>query len=176
MNTRTATTVSKTFIPAGLKDSLKAAGNKKNNVSVVVFHDDTRSVCACDTRWSGGTRNEYYFWHFATESFISMSPAEGQELKVQPGGAIVVLANFCGQSLVPQIYVRNADLVRFFLKADVADMIGYTADEMPAEVAGDWLDERADELKPRLSPKTFKAVKAAADAMRLLTGVGAHAA
>lgn len=157
--TRTATKVSKTLIPTALKDSLKAAGNTKNAVRVVLFHDDSRKVLACDTRWSGGTRNEYYVWFPASESLIPSPASEGEELSVSPGTALVVIPHFCGQQLPPAVYVRNTDLAAFFGVA--------VPDTLPAEVAADWIDEQSENATKREA----KRLRDVSEKLRKLTGL-----
>lgn len=160
---RTATIVSKTFIPAGIKDSMKAAGNRKNNVQIVVFSDDSRKVRACETQWDGGTHNDYAVFAIDTEAFYGINPAEGSELSLDTGYALVVFPRYCGQACIPTIYVRSADLAAFFGAPVPA--------EFPAEIAADYIDEQADNAKPREAKK----LRQAAEALRLLTKCGQHA-
>lgn len=161
--TRTATIVSKTFLPAGIKDAMNAAGNRKNKVEIVVFSDDTRRVNAYNTYYDGGTRNAYHVFAINSEAFYGINPAENTELALDTGYALVVFPTFCGKDCIPTIYVRSADLAAFFGAP--------TGVELPAEIAADWLDEAAESLKPRDAKKFRKA----AQALRLLMGVGEFA-
>lgn len=164
MSTRQATIVSKSFLPAGIKDSMKAAGNKKNNAQIVIFSDDERKVRAFDTQWSGGSRNSYNVFAIEREAFYGIAPAEGSEMKLDKGFALVVFSTFCGKDCIPVIYLRSADVAAFF---------GYPVPaEFPAEIAAEWLDDQAEHAKPSVAKKMRKA----ADALRILTACGAHAA
>ena len=160
---RTATTVSKTFLPAGIKDSMKAAGNRKNKAQIVVFSDDTRRVNAHDTYWDGGTHNAYFAFAIESEALYGIGPVEGQEMALNAGYALVVFPTFCGQDCIPTIYVRSADLAAFFGAPVPA--------EFPAEIAADYIDEQAETAKPR----DAKRLRQAAQALRLLTKVGEFA-
>lgn len=161
--TRTATTVAKSFLPAGIKDAMKAAGNRKNKAQIVVFSDDSRRVNAHDTRWDGGTHNAYHVFAINSEAFYGINPAENTELALDTGYALVVFPTFCGKDCIPTIYVRSADLAAFFGAPVPA--------EFPAEIAADYIDEQADNAKPREAKK----LRQAAEALRLLTKTGQHA-
>lgn len=163
--TRTATIVAKSFLPAGIKDSMKAAGNRKNKAQIVVFSDDSRRVNVCDTQWDGGTRNTYHVFHITAEAFYGINPAENTELALDAGYALVVFHAFCGKDCMPTIYVRSADLAKFFGATECPN-------EIPGEYAADWCEEYAGNLKP----KQAKQYRQAAEALRLLTKVGQYAA
>lgn len=162
---RTSKKVTKSFLPAAVKTAMKENNVRKNFAHIVTFADPTRTIRACDTQYSGGTRNAYYTLAHGASGFVRLWLEEGAEFTIPEGYAVVILAEFCGQTCAPQIYIRNQDAPAFF------GVEGYPA-ELPAEVAADWIEEQAEHAKPQKK----KRLVAAANALRELYSVGEHGA
>lgn len=83
------------------------------------------SVTLRGLNWSGGTRYEYTFMNLQAalqgdESAVKTpefsiappwdNPAEGAEIQLEPGQAIVSHGHFCGKAMTATIYVHPSDM------------------------------------------------------------------
>ena len=168
-NKITTTKISLTKLPAGLADSLKAAGVTRRNVKLNVIHDDSFTVYVSDLRWGGGTRCEYGTYIAKNEHLIPSigDVKEGDRVSVQPGAVMVVQSVFCGKECDPAVYVRNVELAAFY-----GVQLPEEFKDMPAAIVADWMNEQADEKgSGRAAKKEAKALRAAADLIRELAGL-----
>lgn len=139
--TKTTTTVKN--LPAGLNIALRVAGCTKRKVDLRIINDDTHKPTAHNTEWDGGSRDYIHFFEFGASSMSVAADwlIEGQEIPFGLEQAVVVLSLFQGEECNPTVYVRNTELFALY---------GFTVPEgMPAEVCCDWLEEQAENAKPK---------------------------
>lgn len=153
--TRTAKTLSRSLLPAALKEHLSAHGFRNKCVRVVVFTSDDRALRTENTQWSGGTRNYYAAYHFDCDSFYTCNTSEGVELRPGENCAIVVMSYFQNQNCTPAVYLRAQSVAEFFF----SDLLGDDARNLPAAYAADWLEDKAMWEKPRRANKMRKAAE-----------------
>jgi hypothetical protein len=110
----------------------------------VIVHDNDFMVTAWDTRWGGGTRNEYRSYHFGSDRLPAMAADDGARLAVAPGMALVVIPVHCGLAYDPVVYVRNVELPAF-----LGFILPHEHKETPAAVKADVMDEIAEGLTGR---------------------------
>lgn len=164
MATTTSNKVSKKVLPAALVKAVKDHSfehGQKTGWRLVVVHDDAHAETAYNTRWDGGTRNQYTTWYFENDSLKTADVAECDKFSVGYSLAWVVLSVFCGKPCNPVVYVRSADLAKFF-----GCEVPAPFDTMPAEVQADYLDEQAEHQ----SPKAAQAFRVTAEKCRILSG------
>lgn len=153
--TRTVKTISRKELPAALKEQLTAHGFNNRCVRVIVFNSEDRAVCVSDVNWSGGTRNYYAAFHFDCDSFYTLNPKEGAEIK--PGGsvALVVMSYFQNHNCTPAVYLLAHNVAEFFF----GDLLGADVCNLPAAYAADMLEDKAMWEKPRRASKMRKAAE-----------------
>lgn len=130
------TNISKTLLSATVKAAFASQIADRRNVTIVVVRDDSFRLSTYNTRWDGGTRNQ--FFNSTVESTVAyyLEAKDGGDLPLLPGNCLVQESVFCGKLCDPAFYVRNADLCAFF---------GINAPAgMPAEIAADYIEDQAN--------------------------------
>jgi hypothetical protein len=166
------TTTTKTGVknlPAKLAAAIRAGGCTRRNCRVVVVNDDSFSLKAYNTRWDGGSYCGYFGFDIGGDHWTTRQPGESEQVEIRAGEVVAVVSYFCGQECDPVVYVRNTDLAAFYGVELPAEFQG-----MPAEVAADWVNERAGvKVAGRRATAEEKAYRLAAEMLRTLTAVPA---
>ena len=139
---RIAREISKKVLPAALLKALQNEfgehAKKRTAFLSTVTGEDYRYTAYDAVRWSGGTRTYVLKWSFGSETFVQMEPADGTQIAVEPGFALVVVGFFCGTASKPTVMVRSQDLPKFYGVELPAEF-----DTVPAEYAADYIQEQA---------------------------------